>query len=142
MAVHSPFIPHGGGAPAAAELPSRGSSQTGTQALSTSLSPSAKCALSEPFLFCPGRCLQKELADKLCTHAPSFLDRVSWRKMKCHLEPSASNIDDIQVLPAFPAPCHVRHQKTMYPSPSSPPTQSHTGHVKDTPLEIVSPYRS
>lgn len=70
LAVRSPVTPHGAGAPDAAKLHSRVSPQTGTQALSTSLQPSGKCPLSEPFLIYPGRYLQKEMSYKVFPHSP------------------------------------------------------------------------
>lgn len=142
MAVHNPFIPHGAGAPAAAEPRSRVSSQSRTQALSTSLqnAPSPNHASSAQ----EGVCKKKWPTSFAPMPPHCLIGRVSWRKMKremlCPLEPTASSINDIQALLAFPAPCHVKHQKTTCLSCALSPTQSHTGHVTDTPLEITSPY--
>lgn len=136
MAVCGPFMAHDAGAPSCSPAPQ----QERREPLSTSLSSSAKCPLSKTFLLSPGRCLPKERPYKLCSQAPSFLDRVSCRKMKQetphHLQPSAGRVNAIQDLLAFPTPSHMKHQKTTRLSPPSPLTRD-TGHVRDT-LDMAS----
>lgn len=114
----------------AAQLPAR--EEGATQCLTVTF---PKHPLSRPFLLCPGRFLPRERPYKFCSQTPSFLDRVSWRKMKQetphHLQPSAARVNATQDPLAFPAPCPYEapeHHMSLSPYPFT----RDTGHVRDT----------